>query len=228
MWKRIGFCYDVSMTTKEALEIIWDYLNINETPSACDALLVLGSYDMEVPKYAATLYHSGVAPIIVCSGSGTVHTGDPLWIEFKGVPEAEIFAHILKESGVPDSALLIENRSQNTGDNFIFTRALLAEKNILPKSITIVTKPYMTRRALATAQKVWPEISWSVASEGGNFETHLIRNTHKDRIIELMVGDLDRIIKYPDRGFQLTQEVPDTVMAAYEILIQNGYTRCLV
>ncbi len=228
MRKRIGFCYDVSMTTKEALEIIWDYLNINEIPRACDALLVLGSYDIEVPKYAATLYHSGVASVIVCSGSGTVHTGDPLWTEFKGVPEAEIFAYLLKENGVPDSDLLIENQSQNTGDNFVFTKALLAEKNILLKSITIVTKPYMTRRALATAQKVWPEIFWAVASEGGDLEKHLARSEYKDRIIELMVGDLDRILKYPDRGFQLAQEVPGSVMDAYEVLVKDGYTRCLV
>lgn len=225
---RIGFCYDVTMTTEEALKIVWDYLNINDVPQVCDALLVLGSYDMEVPKYALTLYNTLKPSLVICSGSGTIHASDPLWTGFGGVPEADVFAKILTEGGVPKDVLLIENRSQNTGDNFTFTKALLSEKNISPKSITIITKPYMTRRAFATAQKAWPEISWSVSSEGGDFETHLARNNHKERVIELMVGDLDRIMKYPERGFQLEQEVPAMVMDACNTLVHKGYTRCLV
>ena len=216
------------MIKEAALQIVWDYLCINQLPEMSDALLVLGSYDREVPTYAAAVYQSGVAPLVICSGSGTVHAHDPLWAPFDGVPEADVFANLVIEGGVPENAVLIENRSQNTGDNFIFSKALLVEENISIKSITIVTKPYMTRRALATAQKVWPEVEWSVSSEGGDLETHLARNNHKERIIELMVGDLDRIMKYPKRGFQIEQDVPQKVVEAYTALVHDGYTRCLV
>jgi hypothetical protein len=38
------------------------------------------------------------------------------------------------------------------------------------------------------------------------------------------VGDLQRIIEYPKREFQTTQEIPTEIFDAYEKLVGLGYT----
>jgi hypothetical protein len=43
-----------------------------------------------------------------------------------------------------------------------------------------------------------------------------------------MVGDLERIKLYPEKGFQIYQEIPEDVWAAFEELVNAGYTRHLV
>jgi hypothetical protein len=43
-----------------------------------------------------------------------------------------------------------------------------------------------------------------------------------------MVGDLQRIKLYPERGFQIYQDIPDDVWQAYEKLVGMGYTKHLV
>ena len=42
-----------------------------------------------------------------------------------------------------------------------------------------------------------------------------------------VVGDLQRIRLYPEKGFQIRQEIPDDVWAAYEVLVDSGYDRYL-
>ena len=42
-----------------------------------------------------------------------------------------------------------------------------------------------------------------------------------------MVGDLQRIRIYPEKGFQIPQDIPDEVWAAYERLVGWGFTRHL-
>jgi len=43
-----------------------------------------------------------------------------------------------------------------------------------------------------------------------------------------MVGDLQRMKLYPARGFQIHQEIPDGVWAAYEELVKAGYNTHLI
>ena len=47
-------------------------------------------------------------------------------------------------------------------------------------------------------------------------------------MISIMVGDLQRIKIYPEKGFQIHQEIPDDVWAAYEELVQAGYNQRLI
>ena len=44
-----------------------------------------------------------------------------------------------------------------------------------------------------------------------------------------MVGDLQRVRgPYPERGFQIPQEIPDDVWKAFEVLVEAGYNQHLV
>ena len=47
-------------------------------------------------------------------------------------------------------------------------------------------------------------------------------------MISIMVGDLQRIKLYPEKGFQIHQEIPRDVWSAYEELVKAGYNQRLV
>src|SRR5262249_51757135 len=47
-------------------------------------------------------------------------------------------------------------------------------------------------------------------------------------VINIMVGDLQRIRIYPGRGFQIEQDIPDDVWQAFEKLIELGYDKHLI
>ena len=72
-------------------------------------------------------------------------------------PEADRFAAIAVEMGVPRDRILVENRSTNTGENILFTKRLLAERQLDLETFIVVQKPYMERRSYATFRKIWPE-----------------------------------------------------------------------
>jgi uncharacterized SAM-binding protein YcdF (DUF218 family) len=208
-------------------EKIWNYHLMNQALTKSDALLVLCSHDERVAERGAQLFLEGWAPLIIFSGGQGAITRR-LWSE----PEAERFARIAAELSVPKENILVETRSTNTGENIEFTRQLLAEKGLDPKSFIVVQKPYMERRSYATFKKLWPEKSLVVTSPQVPFIDYLAQYAHgslsPDEVISVMVGDLQKIKLYPARGFQIAQEIPDDVWAAYEHLVEAGYDKYLV
>ncbi|CAN5673631.1 hypothetical protein BH18ACI4_BH18ACI4_13530 [soil metagenome] len=133
-------------------EKIWQYHLMNHQLFQADVILVLCSHDTRVAERGAQLFHEGWAPLLIFSG-GLGTTTKNIWTE----PEADQFAKIAIGLGVPKDRILIENRSSNTGQNILFTRQLLAEKEIDPQKFILVQKPYMERRSFATFKKLWPE-----------------------------------------------------------------------
>lgn len=206
--------------------VLWDYHHLNHTLARADAILVLCSHDLRVAQRAAELFLAGWAPLLIFSGGLGVIT-KYLWSE----PEAEIFARIALEMGVPAERILIENQSSNTGENVLFTKQLLEQRQIAVERFIVVQKPYMERRSFATFKKMWPQKDVIVTSPQDSFEEYLSRYTNPaltpDDVISIMVGDLQRIQLYPQKGFQIPQPIPADVWAAYEALVQAGYDRHL-
>lgn len=206
---------------------LWRYHRLNQPIERADAILVLCSYDTSVAERGAQLFLEGFAPLLVFSGGLGAITRN-LWSE----PEAELFARVARGMGVPGERIVVETRSTNTGENVQFTRKLLAERGLDPESFILVQKPYMERRALATFKRYWPEKRAAVTSPQFSFEEYLKNHSNgaltEDEIISIMVGDLQRIKLYPERGFQIPQEIPDEVWAAYEELIAAGYDKHLI
>ncbi|MBI5220710.1 MAG: YdcF family protein [Candidatus Liptonbacteria bacterium] len=207
-------------------EKIWNYHKLNQPLEKADVILVLGSSDLIVAEYAPRLFRDGWAPLLVCSG-GLGALTSKIWHE----SEADKFAGIAIQMGVPQDKILIENRSANTGENILFTKELLKSRGIDPKKLILVQKPYMERRTHATFKKLWPEKDFVVTSPPDSFRDYLEyranRETGRD-LISVMVGDLQRIKLYPAKGFQVPQEIPSDVWDAYERLVQLGYTQHLV
>jgi uncharacterized SAM-binding protein YcdF (DUF218 family) len=134
--------------------------------------------------------------------------------------------------GVPDADILVETRSTNTGENVQFTRRLLAERGIEPQSLILVQKPYMERRAYATFRNYWPGprvvVTSPQVSFGDYLEGYSNRALTEDDVVGIMVGDLQRVRLYPEKGFQIPQEIPADVWAAYEELVRAGYDKYLI
>jgi len=208
-------------------EKIWHYHRMNHQLKRADAILVLGSHDKRVAERGAELFQAGWAPLLIFSGGlGAITKG--MWSE----PEADQFAAIAVAMGVPPEKILIENRSSNTGENILFTRELLAEKNLDPQLFILVQKPYMERRSFATFRKLWPEKEVIVTSPQVSFDEYLetfsSRELSKDDVISIMVGDLQRIKVYAQKNYQIYQEIPQDVWSAYEELVKAGYDRNLI
>ena len=208
-------------------EKLWSYHLMNHRLERADAILVLCSHDLRVAETGARLFLEGWASLIIFSGGLGVITRD-MWSE----PEADQFAKIAKDMGVPEKRILIENRSTNTGENISFTKALLAEQNLNPEKFILVQKPYMERRSYATFRKLWPEKEVLVTSPQVGFDEYLDRYANSrltgEDVIDIMVGDLQRIKVYAEKGFQIQQEIPDDVWSAYEELVAAGFSRRLI
>ena len=203
--------------------ILWDYHHVGHALRKSDVILVLGSHDTRVAERGADVFLEGWAPVFVFSGNLGALTSD-LWTR----PEAEIFAEVAEKKGVPRDRMLLETRSTNTGENVDFSRALLAERGIRPKTAIAVQKPYMERRTLATFQKRWPELDLVVTSPQMDFDTYPDGTITRDAVIDIMTGDFQRIFVYAERGWQSPQEIPAEAMDAYENLVKAGYTQRLL
>ena len=208
-------------------ETLWNYHLMKHQVAKADAILVLCSHDERVAERAAQLFHEGWAPLLIFSG-GQGSITRTLWDE----PEAERFARIAVELGVPRESILIEPHSTNTGENIEFTKRLVAERSLDLQKFIIVQKPYMERRAFATVLKLWPEKDWIVTSPQVSFREYVAHYTNRSLsaadVVGIMVGDLQRIKIYPARGYQIAQDIPDEVWSAFEELVRAGYDKYLI
>ncbi len=212
-------------TTDELALIIWEYMLLHEALKQSDGIFCLGSHDTRVAERASELFLQGLASYVVFSG-GLGRLTDGVFDE----TEAEKFANIAVSLGVPKDKILIENKSTNTGDNILFTYKLLRAKNLPIDSLILVQKPYMERRTYATFKKLWPEnhIKVVVTSPQLGFLEYLNKDIRKEDVINIMVGDLQRIKEYPALGFQITQDIPEDVWNAYLELVDRGYSKHLI
>jgi uncharacterized SAM-binding protein YcdF (DUF218 family) len=208
-------------------QTIWDYHRLDHQLAPADAILVLCSHDKAVAKRGAELFLQQWAPLLIFAGGLGAITRH-LWDE----PEADQFARIAVEMGVPKDQILVENRSTNTGENVQFTKRLLAERRLDPQTFILVQKPYMERRSYATFRKVWPEKQLRVTSPQVSLDDYLRQYSHDalspDDVVGIMVGDLQRIQLYPAKGFQIHQEIPGDVWRAYQQLVEAGYDKYLI
>ena len=215
--------------TEEVLSlarVIWDYHQLNHQPIPADVIVALGTNDLRVAEFAADLYHRGYGKIVVCTG-GIAHGNDLLATDW-AVPEAEKYAEVLRRSGVPAASILCETRAMNTAENIIFTRELLRREGIQPKNILIAVKPFMQRRAWATLAVEWPEMPASLASPRLNLDEYFTAELTPEKIVNIMLGDLQRIWLYARKGYAAPQHMPDEVKRAYEGLVALGFTEHLI
>lgn len=209
------------------LQILWDYLSLHQRVESADVIVGFGCYDDNVARRAAELYHQGYAPKILFTGGLGRNTR-----ELFTITEAEKFAKVAMDCGVPEGDILLEDQSTNTKENIQFSRKLLEEKGIPHGRILGVHKPYMERRIEAAMGVYWPEQAFSVTSFRQTLEEALeeakAQGMEESNTISTIVGDFQRIELYAQKGYQLPQYIPPEAWEAYHALVAMGYDSQLV
>ena len=209
-----------------AARIIWDYHCVRDQPGPSEFIVALGTNDLRVAGFAACLFLQGLAPALICTG-GVAHQGDLLQTPWKQ-PEAEVFAAEAIRLGVPPDRIVLEAQALNTAENVSRTRALLEERGIFPERLIFAVKPFMARRVQATLAVRWPEPRALVCSQPMTLDEYFTPDLPPEKVINIMMGDLQRLWIYGRRGWSEPQETPIEVRQAYERLVAFGFTRHLI
>lgn len=205
-------------------KVIWDYHQMRHEARPCDAAIGLGSHDLGVAGAAARLYGAGLFPTVVFTGGNSPTTA----ARFPRGEAVHYREHAI-ELGIPEEAILVEPNAGNTGQNITFSRDVLNQAGITATSVLLISKPYMERRAFATSRRLWPEVQAVCASEPLELDDYVKAIGEERLVIDMLVGDLQRVIEYPKLGFAIEQEIPEEVHAAYESLLRAGFdSRLLV
>jgi uncharacterized SAM-binding protein YcdF (DUF218 family) len=210
----------------EAARVVWNYHQLRHKPIPADIILALGTNDLRVAEFAANLYHRNYGKTLVCTGA-IAHQDDLLATPWTRT-EAEMYAEVAMRYGVPEDRILLEKNAANTAENIRFTRELLARNSIQPNNIVIAVKPFMQRRTWATMAVEWPEMPATLASPEMSLDEYFTDELTPDKIINIMLGDLQRIRIYAKRGWSAPQRFPDEVITAYETLKAAGFTKHLI
>nr|WSW67429.1 YdcF family protein [Streptomyces sp. NBC_00995] len=203
--------------------VLWDYHQMHHELRPCSVAIGLGSHDLSVADTAADLYKRGMAPLIVFTGATSATTRERMP---RG--EAVHYRERALELGVPSSAVLVEPKARNTGENIRFSRALLEKAGVHVGSVLLTSKPYEERRAYATARKLWPEVAIVSSSTPTTFEDYVDSIGNARLVFDMLVGTLQRLLNYPKKGFMISQRVPDEIRSAFERLCSAGFTSRIV
>ncbi|HEY3610576.1 MAG TPA: YdcF family protein, partial [Pseudonocardiaceae bacterium] len=199
------------MTTSTAIpqdlrgdvQTLWAYHDMHHQPRPVEVCIGLGSHDLGVATYTAELYHRGLFGRIVFTGANA-----PTTIERFPRGEALHYREHAISLGVPADAINVETEATNTSQNLTYSRAVLAHAGITPTSVLLISRPYQQRRAYATCRKVWPEVEVLCGSRPLPLDEYLDSIGDVDRVINMLVGDTQRITVYAERGFAIDQDIP--------------------
>ncbi|MFF3468699.1 YdcF family protein [Streptomyces sp. NPDC001984] len=203
--------------------LIWNYHQMGHEVRPCSAAIGLGSHDLGVATTAVDLYRAGLFPVLVFSGGNSPTTR----ARFPRGEAVHYREHALA-LGVPDEAILVESMAANTGQNISLSRTLLTEAGVQVESLLLISKPYMERRSYATCRKLWPEVDVVCASEPLELDDYIKSIGDEKLVVDMLVGDLQRVIEYPKLGFAVAQDVPGDVYDAYERLLGAGFDSRLI
>ena len=208
------------------LQIIWDYLCLHQEPEAADCIVGFGNFNTDIARRAAELYLQGYAPKVLFTG-GLGRNTEGLLTE----PEAVRFARVAMECGVPEDAIILEDRSRNTAENILFTREKLRELGLEQPKVLGVHQPFMERRIKAAMGVYWPELSFQVTSPQVTIPDYLHRakqqGISENASISVIVGDFQRMELYAQKGWQLPQQIPEKAWQAFRELVDMGFDKQL-
>ena len=208
------------------LQVIWDYLCLNEKPRKADVIVGFGNFNTDIARRAAELYHRGFAPKVLFTG-GLGRNTEGLFPE----PEAVRFAKVAMECGVPQEDIILESDSTNTKENILFTRNRLETLDLPHGRILGVHQPFMERRIKAAMGVYWPENDFRVTSPQVTIPQYLEAASRQgvspNASVSVIVGDFQRMDLYAKLGYQLPQHIPQEAWEAFHTLVEMGYDKQL-
>jgi uncharacterized SAM-binding protein YcdF (DUF218 family) len=187
---------------------LWEFNQMHHQLHPVDLGIGLGSHDLGVAIYTAELYHRDMFPKVVFTGANA-----PTTVERFPRGEAVHYREHGLELGVPDSAILVESKAANTGENIDFTRAIVKANHLDVRSIMLISRPCQQRRAYAMCRLRWPNVDIICASQDVPLDDYIAGIGDVDRVVSMLVGDTQRVWIYPEHGWAIGQDVPSTATA---------------
>lgn len=205
--------------TLQHATVLWDFLCAGRQHAPCDLIVVCGSYDLRVCDYACELLGKGVAQHLLFTGN-TGNWTRHLW---EGT-EAQLFAQRALTLGVRPEQFSLEPRATNFAENIAYARAMFPQVT----RATFLTKPNSIRRVMLTLPIQWPGLEAWVDAPAYSFPEQISNQVGILGVIDEMVGDIQRIMLYPQQGFQVEQPLPPAVEMAWEYLVKQGFDHHLI
>lgn len=158
----------------DLIKDVTEFIFISSPPEPSDVIFLPGGSDPSLPEKAAELFLSGYAPLIMASGRYGKELG-----RFKGVvyerekypgdyeTEAEFYRDALMKNGVPESAILCEDRAEYTYQNAEFSAAYLSSLGVAVNAAILVCKAFHARRAYTYYRNAFPGARISVTGVPG-------------------------------------------------------------
>ena len=141
-----------------------DFIFAEKSPGKADVIFVPGNGYPDMAEAAAGLYRKGLAPCIIPSGrysitlgkfGGVLHNREKYSGDYE--TEWEFLRDVLIKNGVPEDAILREDRATYTYQNALFSKEAAEEKGLHIKKAILCVKNYHAGRALMYYQTVFPE-----------------------------------------------------------------------
>jgi uncharacterized SAM-binding protein YcdF (DUF218 family) len=96
--------------------------------------------------HTVELYKLGrIKRILISGGIGTIIEHDE--------PEADKYRRVMIMMGVPDSVIVVENKTRNTAESAVAVKSILDSLNINPTQCLLITSAFHMRRSLACYTK---------------------------------------------------------------------------
>ena len=133
---------------------IGNFIFMNDSPEVSDIIFVPGTSKSAITEKAAQLYCSGYAKYILPSGMYSSNVGkfaneniDNSRYAGEYVTDYEYCKHILMENGVPENAIICEDRATNSMENALFSAEVVNRLGFEVKKAIICCQSFHARRA---------------------------------------------------------------------------------
>ncbi len=143
--------------------LIGRYLSPSDILTQADAIVVV-SGDSDRMRHAIDLYKQGYAPKLILSGAardGLTSNALAMYIE-------------ASRSGVPNEAIITEEKAYNTYENAIYTKEIVLSQGM--KNLILVSSPYHQRRVYETFKSVFKGTSIQLQNSPSSYSNWKTNN----------------------------------------------------
>ncbi len=149
---------------------VTEFVFVEDVPQRADVILIPGSRTVEHALKAAEMYRAGYAPYVLPSGRYAIAKGgflplkEPLRSEYPDAYESEwhFLKTVLMRHGVPEEAILREERATYTWENARFSHDVLVREGIGVRTAMLCCHAFHARRALLYYQAAMPGVRFIV------------------------------------------------------------------
>lgn len=168
---------------------VYEALVPAQDDSPSDLIFVFGANSNVRVERAIELYNQVVADKIMLSGNRPYYSDTT-------EPEAVRMAQFATDAGVPDSALITEDKSITLPDNVKRSLDLLETMSWRPKSITLVATNFVLRRAMMDWYKFTPwDVEIKTVSPPVQSARFSASGWHKDDLtIQLVLNEYAKMV----------------------------------